>query len=264
MNNSNQHCQIISLSSIRGGSGKSTLALALTIFLIRNKKKALLIDFDITGPFLDLIFDVIPKYTITEYIILKGIDVDVQKITNFSFSANLNKLINKIKLNDLEFNVIFSDRNIRNMKICLNVLNSPEGYDFTLKLFNDLKNEFDYDYIIIDNAPGILDTNLLANYISNYVLVILRKRSEELKDFLHWLNDFKKIFRENKNLKSWNVILNKVLDKNQIELDITNKIICEIPFFQKFLSYSQNELNFLINNPDHDIFSFIEKIFQTF
>jgi len=259
MSNNNK-CQIISLSSIRGGSGKSTLALALTLYLSKNQKKILLIDFDLTGPFLDLIFNIIPKYTITEYIILKDTDEDAQRITNFSSSINLKKLINEFRLNNLEFDVIFSDRNIFNMKTCLNVLNTPEGYNFTLQLFNDLKNKFDYDYIIIDNAPGILDPNLLTNYITNYILIILRKRKEELRDLIHWLNIFKKIFNKNENLKAWNIILNKVLNKNPIESDINDKIICEIPFFPELLSNSQNELNFLLNNLNHPIFLYIENI----
>ncbi|MHA1758519.1 MAG: AAA family ATPase, partial [Promethearchaeota archaeon] len=56
---------IISLSSVRGGPGKSTLGILMAYHLIKQNKKVLLVDFDISGPFLDLIFNVRPIYTLT-------------------------------------------------------------------------------------------------------------------------------------------------------------------------------------------------------
>ncbi|MHA1251344.1 MAG: AAA family ATPase [Candidatus Helarchaeota archaeon] len=265
-NKKNSKTKIISISSIRGGPGKSTLTLALAIYLLRKKLKVLLFDFDINGPFLDLFFKTIPKNTITEYIALINTDIDSQKLANYYLTPiMMNDLIHIIKIDSLEFHVIFASRDLLNIKTCLNFLNTDVGFDFAIQSFMNLKKNYDYDYIIIDNSPGILDTNLLVNYIADYVFIIMRKRKEEIKEFEYWRKIFENVFNKNKNLITWQIILNQVF-KNKNQFDevhlISDRIWCEVPFYEDLRTNTKNELKYLLLNKNHSIFENMEKIFN--
>lgn len=261
---SRKKSNLISFSSIRGGPGKSTIALALGIFLVNLEKKVLLIDFDINGPFLDLVFNVKPIYTITHYLIRKDIDMDSQIVTGKKFASNMKYLINSFNIENGKIDVIFADRDLNNMKTCLNILATNEGLQLTAELFNDISVSFDYDFIIIDNSPGILDTNLITNYQSNFVFFVIRKRDEEIKDLQYWLKFFKKAFKKSTNFRDWGVILNQSFPNSEIPTGgIEEKIICEIPFISDFREKNINEFNFLIKNQEHEFFKYIELISQS-
>ena len=246
--------KFISLSSIRGGSGKTTIALGLSINLTKSGKKVLLIDFDLAGPFLDIIFNYKPIYTLTHYITRKNLDIDSKILTKKEFT--LKHIIKNFKINNINLDVIFADRELYNMKTCLKILETNEGLEFVSNIFNDLKENYNYDYIIIDNGPGILDTNLISNFISNFVFFILRKRNSEIKDLGYWINIFKNAFSQSDQLIEWGIIFNqkvnnKVLIKND---EIKDKIILEIPFYQDFGKITDNEFKYLMNNEEHPFF----------
>ncbi len=168
MSNSNEKLgKTIFITSTTSGEGKSFISINLAAALSLSKKKVLLIGLDLRAP------------KVTEYL---GI-AERKGITNFIMNE-------ETSINDVKFSI----PEIENLDIIASGVIPPNPAELLLmdrvkKLFEDVKQE--YDYIIVDTAPVnlVTDTLLVSKYADMFLYVVranyLDKRMLEVPQTLY-------------------------------------------------------------------------------
>lgn len=199
--------ELIGICSAKGGVGKTTVSINLTLTLSKFfKKKILLVDFNLTAPHISLYLGMAPRKTLNE--VLRGEISPKEAFESYFYDTKL--LLASQKIEDL---------------IGVN-LSSLRGE------LEKVKDEF--DYIIIDLAPGIGREAVNGILACDSLVIVAIPDIGSFSD----LSRIKAV-AQRLNKKIIGVVLNQVLNRKfEIEeRDLQSlglKLLAKIPFHEKF------------------------------
>lgn len=145
--------KIISLMNNKGGCGKTTIVSNLSISLVNNNKKTLLIDLD--------------GLCCINYIFNKS-KIQTQDINIFNFLSkklNLSDCLIKLEKN---LDYLPASEKLQQFDVEQHLNNLKSNF---VEFFNWLKNYSDYDYVVIDSAPQMSNLNKLIIELSDLIIV---------------------------------------------------------------------------------------------
>ena len=176
--------KFIFATSTTSGEGKSFISINLAATLALSDKRILLMGMDLRAP------------KVTEYLNVK----DKKGVTNYLTDRNL-------KLDDIKFNI----PELGSLDIISSGVIPPNPAELLIsegveRLFNEVKNYYYYDYVIVDTAPInlVTDTLLISKYADMFLYVVranyLDKRLLAIPEELY----------TEKRLKNMAIVLNDV------------------------------------------------------
>lgn len=147
---------VIAFTSGKGGTGKSFLSLNAAYALTELGKKVLLIDFDMNFAAQHILTDVLPEYSLGDYLNRK-IEIE-DAVYHYSPGPDF----------------IFGESGVKEVDLTPTVIN---------KLFLDINSlEKSYDYIIIDTAAGGGEQVLSVLKKSDYQIVVANPEPTAVMD----------------------------------------------------------------------------------
>ncbi len=196
--------RIISIAGGKGGIGKTSFSLNLAYALAKLNKRVCIVDADLGLANVNIFLGIEPKYTIDDLIF--G-DVPVEDII-LNIEPNLDLLPGGSGIYRLAN------------------LNISQRKKFIEK-FKQLKG---YDYLIIDNSPGISSAVISFCLASKEVVVLITPEPTSLADGYAFI----KTLKERGSFYSPLIVLNKIKEKSQAQ-DVYSrlKFTCK-----KFLNFS--------------------------
>jgi MinD-like ATPase involved in chromosome partitioning or flagellar assembly len=239
-------------SSYKGGSGKSLISINTAVFLSNRGYKVLLIDGDLEGPIFHRIFkEITPQTYLNQF--LKREDIEIRS------------LIHSAK----NFDVIFSSPRFQQSDILI-----TDNYEFLLDRITDIKQEIhslQYDYIIIDLAPGINYFGIAALILADMVNLVVRPDNNSVEGASIMIDRiYKNTIRVGE--KHFTVIFNQIPDHDGFNEAINHwEIILKdrfpiinsnlrIPFLTK-TSYNFYKYNSILPLED-EFFNYIAKLLE--
>ncbi len=160
---------IISVQSFKGGTGKSTISANLAVTLAQLGKRVGVVDLDLEGPGLHVIFGVS--------------DTDVRATINdvlqhkVPVSQAVVDLTSKVKLK--AGCLIFCPAGHKLDEI-LSILDTGFNLYTYKKVLEDLARDYNLDYLLIDSHPGIEKDTLLSMALCDYLVLISRVDQQDL------------------------------------------------------------------------------------
>ncbi|MGB0880109.1 MAG: polysaccharide biosynthesis tyrosine autokinase, partial [Polaribacter sp.] len=176
--------KFIFTTSTTSGEGKSFISINLAATLALSDKRILLMGMDLRAP------------KVTEYLNIEN----KKGVTNYLTDRNL-------KLDDIKFNI----PELGSLDIISSGIIPPNPAELLIsegveRLFNEVKNYYYYDYVIVDTAPInlVTDTLLISKYADMFLYVVranyLDKRLLAIPEELY----------TEKRLKNMAIVLNDV------------------------------------------------------
>ncbi len=202
---------IVGLHSFKGGSGKTFIALNLG-HLISSKKKVCLIEMDLRAPSFHTFFKC--KRYINDLLRKKD---DVRKYL-VEVKRNLFIIPASPMLRDIRGDIIRRDsESIRILKRLVDIVSEIKSLGF--------------DYVFIDNPPGLSYTSINSMIVSDVIILVSRPEKAEIKGLELLLE-----ISENVEKPKY-IVLNRVAKDISINLPVVAKIPCscdvnmDYPFF---------------------------------
>ena len=161
--------RIISVQSFKGGTGKSTITANLAVTLARLGKRVGVVDLDLEGPGLHVIFGVS--------------DTDVHATINdvlqnlAPLSEAVIDLTSRLKLED--GCLIFSPAGHKLEEI-LKIIDTGFNLSTYRNALVELCRTYRLDYVLIDSHPGIERDTLLSMALCDYLILISRVDQQDL------------------------------------------------------------------------------------
>ena len=161
--------KIISVHSFRGGTGKSNTTANLAAILAVTGNRVGVVDTDVNSPGIHILFGMDENdmgHSLNDYLWgkcgIKDCAHDVTKNLKVSVPGKIFLIPSSIKAGEIA-------RILR------------EGYDVGLLNdgFQDLVEQLNLDYLLIDTHPGINEETLLSIAISDYLVVIMRPDQQD-------------------------------------------------------------------------------------
>lgn len=161
--------KIISVHSFRGGTGKSNTTANLAAILAMNGNQVGVVDTDVNSPGIHILFGMDENEmgrSLNDYLWgkcgIKDCAHDVTKNLKTPVSGKVFLIPSSIKAGEIA-------RILR------------EGYDVGLLNdgFQDLVEQLNLDYLLIDTHPGINEETLLSIAISDYLVLIMRPDQQD-------------------------------------------------------------------------------------
>ena len=176
--------KIISICSGKGGVGKTVVASNLSVALTKLKKRVVTLDFNFTTPHLSLYFGLFSN-----------------PITLNSFLRNEAELHEAVYNHPIGLDIVPSSLDL------IDIVNAN-----TTGLRENLKEVFwDYDYIILDSAPGLGKEALISLQASDEIIFVANPQIPSLVDVVKCLKVINSLDVKPKPL---GVIVNRVKRKN--------------------------------------------------
>jgi cell division ATPase MinD len=176
--------KIISICSGKGGVGKTVVASNLSVALTKLKKRVIILDFNFTTPHLSLYFGLFSN-----------------PITLNNFLRNEVELIETVYNHPVGLDIVPSSLNL------IDIVNAD-----TSGLRESLKEAFwDYDYIILDSAPGLGKEALVSLKTSDEIIFVANPQIPSLVDVVKCSKVINSLETKPKPL---GVIVNRVKGKN--------------------------------------------------
>lgn len=246
--------EVIMTNSFRGGTGKSTIISNVASTLASYGNKVIIIDGDVISPGVHALFGLsIEDFdkTLTEYLVGK---VPVHDIL-YDISENLALPDESLFL--VPANMAQSD--------IANFLHTGGRSNKFHKVIDELREEYEPDYILIDTHPGVNEELLNAAPASDVLFNVIRPDNQDYQGLGVSGNMAKEL-----GLDVY-VVLNKVhpkMDSNQIGKDLFNKykipVAGALPLSDDIL-LSQSQYVFTDMHPDHpyskEINGILNKVF---
>ncbi len=228
--------RIISIASGKGGVGKTTFALNFSFALSKFNKKTCIIDADLGLANVNIILGIEPKYTLDDIIFR---DVPIKK-TIVNVDSNLDLIPGGSGIYRLA-NLDIDQRRI---------------------LINKFKELGEYDFLVIDNSPGISSSVMSFCLSSREVVVIVTPEATSLADGYALI----KTLKENGFHYPPLIVINKIKSTTQTK-KIFNRLkgVCKkflgvyalflgaIPTDAGFLKEAEYKKPFLKIYPESDI-----------
>lgn len=148
--------KLISIASGKGGVGKTTMTCNLAVAIAEQNKRVLIVDGDLGMANVDIFFGIRPKHTIED--LLNGISISECITPAFK---NIDVLAGGSGLYNLTQMSAFQRREVINQ-------------------VSELK--FQYDYVLIDTAPGLHDYVLHLNSVADQCLVLITQDPSSFAD----------------------------------------------------------------------------------
>jgi septum site-determining protein MinD len=159
----------IAIHSFKGGTGKSTLSANLAVSLALKNKRVAVMDMDLEGPGLHVIFGLDPfelPFTLND-VLTKGAQPE-QAALKMNDRLHLNKGA-----------LYFSPASVKVEEI-LKSLRSGFELDSFSNAVKRLAERFGLDYLLVDTHPGIEDDTLLAMGTCDHLLLISRLDQQDM------------------------------------------------------------------------------------
>lgn len=201
---------VISICSGKGGVGKSVLSANIAYQLSKSGCKVLVWDTNLQFPNQHLLFAVEPPVRLNEVM---------------SSKINVSSAIYQID------------------KDLFILAGSPADYDFSennisiIKVFEDIINNLEFDYIILDTPAGYSDDILQASMISDMILTVVTDEPTSLLDAYGLI----KILLNKIDSKKINLLVNNVIDIEDAD-EISYKLNLAM---EKFLKLIMNSIGFV-------------------
>ena len=184
--NQNHQTQTLSFTSGKGGVGKSTMVANFAVQLARQGKKVLLLDGDLGMANLDLMFGFRTSKTI--YDVLNGRNSLEEVIVTVHEGIDL----------------IPGGSGIYELTEI-----APVQKHMLLQQISSLENQ--YDYMLIDTAPGIDDNVLYLNSAAQQINVILTPDPASMTDAYALI----KVLNQRRNEEKFSIICNQVRSEEE-------------------------------------------------
>ncbi|GGD09883.1 GumC family protein [Hyunsoonleella pacifica] len=183
---------VIFVTSTINGEGKSFFSMNMALTIANTGKKVLLVGADIRNPQIfpaikNVVKDKDSKNGLTEFLVENSLQV--------------NDIINRHKVNDIDVDVLLSG------KVPPNPAELLMG-DRVKELFDIVSKE--YDYVIVDTAPSMLvtDTILISQYAGHTIYLTRANYTE--KEILNFANEL----HETNKLNGMMLVVNDVKQSN--------------------------------------------------
>jgi|SRR6185312_4642390 len=184
MASSQKTTKTISITSGKGGVGKTTLVANLAYSLAKQGQKVLIFDGDLGMANIDIMFGVKPEGNIMD--VLKGEksiqEVVVELAPNISLIPGGSGVVELNRMNAFERRALLD---------AVGIL------------------DFQYDYLLIDTAPGIADNVLYLNSAAQKSAVVITPDPSSLADSYALIKVLNKEYKETK----FSIICNQVRDE---------------------------------------------------
>jgi flagellar biosynthesis protein FlhG len=174
----------ISVTSGKGGVGKTMILANLALALSQRGKRVLIFDGDLGLANVDIVFGVKPQGHILE--VLRG-------------EKELREIITPV---DENISLIPGGSGVVE-------LNRMNAFERRAILESVSQLEYQYDYLLIDTAPGIADNVLYLNAAAQMTAVVINPDPASLADAYALIKVMNKEFKENR----FSVIVNQVKDE---------------------------------------------------
>jgi len=190
--------KIISLHSFRGGTGKSNMTANLASVIASQGKRVGIIDTDIQSPGIHVLFgmdETTVNLSLNDYLWGRcGLEDAAYDVTPEPLMAGGGKIFLvpcSIKMGEIARIV-------------------KEGYNVLLLTYGlqQLGEDLNLDYLLIDTHPGMNEETLLSIAISNELIVILRPDRQDFQGTAVTLQVARKL-----NTKQISLVVNKLLDR---------------------------------------------------
>ncbi len=174
----------ITFYSYKGGVGRSMSLVNIACLMAKQKKKVLLIDWDLEAPGLDTFFtnsitndDLGLVDFITDAQSIINIDTTNQEYESFLIE-NLDKYISKnarLDKNGLQFDIIKAGRFDDEYTNKLNAIDWVSFYKIAPAFFRTFAQHLEtkYDYILIDSRTGLADSSGICTMLMPQILVLV-------------------------------------------------------------------------------------------
>ncbi len=216
----NMSGQIVSIHSFRGGTGKSNIAANLAAIVALDGKRVAVMDTDMASPGIHIIFGQGRKklkYTLNDY--LRG-------------ECNIgDTCIDLTKASGIKQGKLFLIPSSMSATDITRILR--EGYEVSdlRNGFNEVIEQKDLDYLIIDTHPGLDRETLLSMATADYLFVVARIDEQDLLGTAATLSVARRL-----QVPAINIVVNKkpsiYEDKDivqQIETKFKTKVATIIP-----------------------------------
>lgn len=177
--------KIISFTSGKGGVGKTSITCNVALSLAQQGKKVLLLDGDLGMSNIDIFFGVHPQKTLADV------------INNENIRSCLTSVANNVDL-------LAGGQGVQE----LYQLNAFQRREIINRLA-DMR--FNYDFLLIDTAPGLHDYVLHLNAISDEIFVILTPDPSSFADAYALI----KVLNQKHRTQNFSIICNQVKDEKQ-------------------------------------------------
>lgn len=231
----------IAVHSFKGGTGKSTIAANLAVSLALEGRKVGVLDLDLAGPGLHVLFEMKPdeiKRTLNDYL-LGACSAD-------SIAVDLTENLG-LKRGSL----VFVPASFKAEDI-VRVLS--KGYE--IGMFRDaidvISRLHNLDYMILDTHPGIEKSTLVSMGVCDLNIIISRMDSQDIFGTGVMLEVTKVL--EKPQILIANMIppgVDREKVKARLETLFGTKVITAIPFYTEILRALSSAV-FVLKNPDHD------------
>lgn len=159
----------IAIHSFKGGTGKSTISANLAISLALKRKRVAVMDMDLEGPGLHVIFGLDPyelPFTLND-VLTNGVQPE-QAAVNMNGRLHLGR-----------GELYFAPASVKVEEI-LKSLRSGFELDSFSNAIKKLTERFSLDYVVVDTHPGLEDDTLLAMGVCDILLVVSRLDQQDM------------------------------------------------------------------------------------
>lgn len=234
----------IAVHSHKGGPGKSTIASSLAVCLCLAGKRVGIVDLDLAGPGLHVIFGLSKKdlkYTLS--------DALQKKCTPQQAAIDLT---NKLGLKRGKLVFVPGAYKTENIVDLL-----QNGFELATlrKLFREVQIAYSLDYLIIDSRPGIDESTMLAIGLSDLILLILRLDKQDVFGTAVTL-DVARVFK-----KPVLLIVNQIpfdIRNANVEKNLTSTfhipVVAQLPYYPEVHRNLSSDV-FVLKYEDHEFSS---------
>lgn len=234
----------IAVHSHKGGPGKSTIASSLAVCLCLAGKRVGIVDLDLAGPGLHVIFGLSKKdlkYTLS--------DALQKKCTPQQAAIDLT---NKLGLKRGRLVFVPGAYKTENIVDLL-----QNGFELATlrKLFREVQIAYSLDYLIIDSRPGIDESTMLAIGLSDLILLIMRLDKQDVFGTAVTL-DVARVFK-----KSVLLIANQIpfdIRNANVEKNLTSTfhipVVAQLPYYPEVHRNLSSDV-FVLKYEDHEFSS---------
>jgi MinD-like ATPase involved in chromosome partitioning or flagellar assembly len=160
----------IAVHSFKGGTGKTTITANLAVALVSHGKNVGVMDMDLEGPGLHVLFNVDPdKIPHTLNDVLR----DKARAEEAALPMN-----DRLGLKDAgKLYLCPASTNIEDM---LRTLRTGFEIESFSNLLSKLRDQFELDYLLIDTHPGLENDTLLAMGVCDHLLMVSRLDQQDI------------------------------------------------------------------------------------